>query len=498
MLKNHWRIISNLERFADNIIIVATFFLSYFFRDPLLNAFSQVGLGEIHELRSLASVEQYLVVLGAGLPLFNAILSVLGAYRSMRFSSAFKLFRICIFSSLLVFLCQGSLFYLLKLDLSRSFVAIFCLLSGVFLFIERALVLGFLRFLRLKGRNFRNLLIVGSGPQARKLYSEILKQPELGVQVQGFVVIKPDDLGENEGSGSSLDHHSSEVYDLPARVVADQHSFEAALKRLAIDEVLFTDIVQNLAQVEVMASIAAEEGVRVTLVADLFSLGIFRSDISYFGTMPLIYYEHEKGKDTVGLFIKRCIDISVSGLALLLLSPLLLATALAIKIDTHGAVFFRQRRVGLNGRHFMLLKFRSMVDGAEQMMDVLRGRNEMTGPVFKLKEDPRITRVGRFIRRFSIDELPQLINVLRGDMSLVGPRPPLPEEVSLYKRKQRRRLSMRPGLTCIWQVSGRNDIPSFDEWAKLDLEYIDNWSLAEDFKLLCKTIPAVLFGIGAR
>jgi exopolysaccharide biosynthesis polyprenyl glycosylphosphotransferase len=496
MLKNHWRIISSLERFADNIIIVATFFLSYFFRDPLLSAFSQFGLGEIHELRSLAPIEQYLVVLGAGLPLFNAILSVLGAYRSMRFSSAFKLFRICVFSSLLVFLCQGSLLYLLKLDLSRSFVAIFCLLSGVFLFIERALVLGLLRFLRLKGRNFRNLLIVGSGPQARELYFEILKQPELGVQVQGFVVIKREELGENEGP--SFDHHSSEVYDLPARAVADQHSFEAALKRLAIDEVLFTDIVQDLAQVEVMASIAAEEGVGVTLVADLFSLGIFRSDVSYFGTMPLIHYEHEKGKDAVGLFIKRCLDIAVSGLALLLLSPLLMATALAIKIDTHGPVFFRQRRVGLNGRHFMLLKFRSMIDGAEQMIEVLRGRNEMTGPVFKLKEDPRITRVGRFIRRFSIDELPQLINVLRGDMSLVGPRPPLPEEVSLYQRKQRRRLSMRPGLTCIWQVSGRNDIPSFDEWAKLDLEYIDNWSLAKDFKLLCKTVPAVLSGTGAH
>jgi lipopolysaccharide/colanic/teichoic acid biosynthesis glycosyltransferase len=172
--------------------------------------------------------------------------------------------------------------------------------------------------------------------------------------------------------------------------------------------------------------------------------------------------------------------------------------AFVIKIDSRGAVFFRQQRVGLNGRLFSLYKFRSMVEGAESKLDELRDKNEMKGPVFKLKDDPRITRVGKYLRRYSLDELPQLWNVVRGDMSLVGPRPPLPDEVKLYLRKFRRRLSMRPGITCTWQVSGRNDIVDFETWARLDLEYIDNWSLAKDLMLLLRTVPAVIRGSGAR
>jgi lipopolysaccharide/colanic/teichoic acid biosynthesis glycosyltransferase len=175
----------------------------------------------------------------------------------------------------------------------------------------------------------------------------------------------------------------------------------------------------------------------------------------------------------------------------------MLIVAFGIRLQSPGPVFFRQKRVGKNGRLFILLKFRSMVQDAERKLDSLRDKNEMSGPVFKIKNDPRVTPFGRFLRRYSIDELPQLFNVLKGDMSLVGPRPPLPEEVSMYMRKQRKRLSMRPGLTCTWQVSGRNEIPDFEYWANLDLEYINTWSLWKDFKLLLRTIPAVLSGSGA-
>lgn len=207
---------------------------------------------------------------------------------------------------------------------------------------------------------------------------------------------------------------------------------------------------------------------------------------------------HRGGDDNVPLFIKRILDFIVSGILLLVLLPALFFIAILIKLDSRGPVFFTQRRVGLNGRMFTLLKFRSMVINAEELLEKLRERNEMQGPVFKIANDPRITRVGGFLRKYSLDELPQLWNVLKGDMSLVGPRPPLPEEVSHYKRKQRKRLSMRPGLTCIWQVSGRNEIPDFEEWARLDLEYINTWSLKQDFVLLLKTIPAVMLGTGAR
>lgn len=194
--------------------------------------------------------------------------------------------------------------------------------------------------------------------------------------------------------------------------------------------------------------------------------------------------------------VKRVIDIVGATVGLVLLSPLLIGVAIAIKLESQGPVFFRQRRVGLHGDGFNFLKFRSMCTGAAAMKDDLLDTNEMDGPVFKMKNDPRVTKVGRFIRKFSIDELPQLVNILRGDMTIVGPRPPVPREVAEYKPWQRRRLSVRPGLTCYWQVGGRNDI-SFEEWMILDLRYVDNWTVWKDIFLILKTIPVVLLGKGA-
>jgi exopolysaccharide biosynthesis polyprenyl glycosylphosphotransferase len=186
-----------------------------------------------------------------------------------------------------------------------------------------------------------------------------------------------------------------------------------------------------------------------------------------------------------------------SAFALLVLSPALLAVALAIKLDSPGPVIFRQRRIGVNGREFQMLKFRSMHRDAEARLASLRALNEASGPVFKIRKDPRITRVGRLIRRTSIDELPQFWNVLRGEMSIVGPRPPLPWEADQYQRRHVRRLSVKPGITCTWQVSGRSAI-GFDRWMELDLAYIDSWSLWQDVKILARTIPAVLTGRGAH
>jgi exopolysaccharide biosynthesis polyprenyl glycosylphosphotransferase len=196
------------------------------------------------------------------------------------------------------------------------------------------------------------------------------------------------------------------------------------------------------------------------------------------------------------LMLKRAFDILLSATALVVLSPLLLGVAAIIKLTDRGPILFRQQRVGLHGRTFNMLKFRSMVVNAEALKAQLLAHNEQSGPVFKMKHDPRITRVGRFIRKFSIDELPQIVNVLRGDMSIVGPRPPLPNEVARYEAWQRRRLSVRPGLTCVWQVSGRNQI-SFRDWMLLDMRYIDHWSLAQDFQLILKTFPVVITGRGA-
>jgi exopolysaccharide biosynthesis polyprenyl glycosylphosphotransferase len=195
---------------------------------------------------------------------------------------------------------------------------------------------------------------------------------------------------------------------------------------------------------------------------------------------------------------KRLFDVASAAFALWLLSPVLLISALLVKLTSRGPIFFKQQRVGMHGRTFSMLKFRSMVINAEELKLKLMAQNEASGPVFKIQKDPRITPVGRFIRKFSIDELPQLINVLRGEMSVVGPRPPIPSEVAQYEPWQRRRLSVRPGLTCLWQVSpsGRNSV-GFQEWMYLDMQYIDHWSLGRDFNLILKTVPVVLTGKGA-
>ena len=208
-----------------------------------------------------------------------------------------------------------------------------------------------------------------------------------------------------------------------------------------------------------------------------------------------LHYHHTEAKPQQ-MALKRLFDIVASGLALWLLLPLMLVVIALIKLTSRGPIFFRQQRVGLSGRVFNMLKFRSMVVNAEELKAELAGLNEQSGPVFKMRNDPRVSTLGRFLRKYSIDELPQLVNVLRGDMSLVGPRPPVVAEVAKYEAWQRRRLSVRPGLTCIWQVSGRSQI-SFEEWMYLDMQYIDHWSLSQDFNLIWRTLPVVLTGRGA-
>ena len=220
-----------------------------------------------------------------------------------------------------------------------------------------------------------------------------------------------------------------------------------------------------------------------------------RAHVESLGTHLYFAYEtHEP--DRPGLLVKAIVDRVLAAMFLLVTAPLMLVIAAAVKLTSPGPVLFVQRRGGLNGRAFPMLKFRTMREGAESERDTLLATNEMDGPVFKIKNDPRVTPIGRFLRKFSLDELPQMWNVLRGEMSLVGPRPPIPSEVERYDAWQRRRLSIRPGRTCLWQVSGRNDI-NFRQWMELDLKYIDTWSLGLDFKILLQTVPAVLGGRGA-
>ena len=502
MLKENWRFISRLERAGDLFIIILSFFIAYYLRVTAGVWDTLFGAGLPFTGLELAPLKDYFIVLFVGLLGYSLSLSSMGAYGSMRLSSPWRLFQLSFVSSGVVFFTLASSLFLLKVDLSRSFILLFCLLVAILLAAERMVVLRALRFWRKRGKNFRNVVVCGVGEQALRLVQEIVIRPELGIRIRGFV-----DLREPKGGDERI-AILQEVQDfrkklkpfpnsLSRRVLFGSKGVEGALKKYAIDEVIFTDVVQVMPEVREVVFLCAEEGVRTTIAADLLSVGMVKSGISYFGGMPLIHFQTPPG-DQWELTVKRWVDIVIAGLLLLLLSPVFIAISLGVVFTSPGPILFRQKRMGLNGRMFILLKFRSMWVDAEKSLINLRDQNEMQGPVFKMTNDPRVTPFGKFLRRFSLDELPQLWNVFVGEMSLVGPRPPVPGEVSMYERRDRRRLSMRPGITCTWQVSGRNEIKKFDEWVRLDLEYIDNWSLGRDFALLFRTIPAVLFGHGAR
>lgn len=497
MLRQNWRFIARIERAGDIFITVIAFLAAYYGRASLREWNDRLDWGLPFEKTELLPLSDYAFVLVVALLVYAVTLQFLGAYERMRLKSSFELLRMFAVSSLMVFFILAGVVFLFKLDLSRTFIGLFCGLMVLCLTAERYIVLEVLRYFRKRGFNFRRVLVCGFGRQAVHLALEVSRRPELGLQIRCFADLREKGvISTDEVRDFRVQLRSVGVNRL-GKFAIGKEAFQRALNEYAIDEVIFTDLVRVVPEVEEALLICSEQGVRTTLVADLFSLGMVKSSMSYFGELPLIHFQTPPGEGWP-LTAKRLIDIVVSGALLLFLAPVFLVLALGVKFSSPGPVIFMQKRMGLNGRIFNLYKFRSMRLGAEKELARLQLQNEMNGPAFKMKRDPRVTKFGKFLRRYSLDELPQLWNVFKGDMSLVGPRPPVPGEVNSYQRRDRRRLSMRPGITCTWQVSGRNDIVDFESWVKLDLEYIDNWSLRRDFVLLARTIPAVLSGNGAR
>ena len=349
----------------------------------------------------------------------------------------------------------------------------------VLLSMLRITALAGIRFMRRRGHNFRNVLIVGTGTRARHVLYQLERHPEWGLRVVGF-----------------LDEH-----DVPhdARIPLEQVfkfvDLNEVIRDNVVDEVIVACPRSMLASIGPVVAVCATAGIPMTLLSDLYGDYLPPPRITHFGSLAALSFapvHHSRSR----LLVKRAIDVAGSVALLALFSPVLALAAIAIKLDSRGPVFFHQIRCGMNGRHFRIVKLRTMQVDAEERKAELMELNEMDGPVFKIRKDPRVTHVGRILRRWSIDELPQFWNVLVGDMSLVGPRPPVPIEVVEYATFDRRRLSMRPGITCLWQVNGRNAI-GFADWVKLDLEYIDTWSLQSDVKILLKTLPAMLRGTGS-
>ncbi|WP_372776806.1 sugar transferase [Mangrovibacterium sp.] len=357
-------------------------------------------------------------------------------------------------------------------------IALFALLNFVLLYLFKASFFGFMRLMRRKGFNTRQLLLVADG-SSRSFIDDLLKTKDWGYRIWGVVT----------ASRSLKKRYDHRLQMLDSKLQVDQ-----LLDETVIDEVIYAKSKLDYDEINRLMLFCAERGIVFRLrpgVIDRFGL---KPKFTVFNNNPLVVFRNIPG-NYLALKVKRGIDIAVTLFALMLFSPMLLMVALAIKLDDGGPIFFVQERVGLYGRRFGCMKFRTMVTNAEALKSALMAQNEQDGPVFKMKGDPRITRIGKFLRKYSVDEFPQFLNVLKGDMSVVGPRPPIPNEVSQYRNNQNRRLSMKPGITCLWQVSGRNNI-DFDNWVRLDTKYIDNWSLRLDLMIILKTVKVMVKGDG--
>ncbi len=375
-----------------------------------------------------------------------------------------------------------ALLFLFKIQyVSRAVMVIFAGLDIVLLLAVRHVLVWHYYRSRRNGGEHLKVLVVGTGRRARRLSKTLREHTVWGVHIVGYLDLDANLVGESIGGSD---------------VVGVVDDISAILKANVIDEVILAIPRAMISDVEKIAYACDEEGVRFRIMADVFNVQVPRMEVVYFGSLPLLTL-HPVVQEEWKVLVKRAVDLAITILLLPAVLAVTAAVAVAIRLDTKGPVFFVQERVGLNKRLFRMYKFRTMVVGSEKMMREVEGKNEAEGPIFKIADDPRITRVGKLLRRSSLDELPQVFNVLRGDMSLVGPRPMSVRDVNLFdKGIQRKRFSVKPGITCLWQVSGRSLLP-FSRWLELDLYYISNWSLGLDFKILWKTIPAVLRGTGA-
>lgn len=382
-------------------------------------------------------------------------------------------FRQCALGTFCVVIAQ----YFMRLDLSRPFVAIFSLYSWILLCLFRINAGNWIGAIRRRFGTAHYIMIVGTGENARRLGEALERSANYGVRLMGFF------------GGQSGEISLSKPYPMyPMARLAD------LLQQHIVDEIIFAVDSRTVSELQDIFLLCDEEGVRTRVILDFFPHVNSELYLDRLGDTPLLTFAAAP-HDEIRMLLKRLTDIALATVGLVLLLPFMLLVALLIRVTTPGPAIFRQERCGLNGRRFIFYKFRSMCDNAEQLKAQLQHLNRKT-TAFKIPNDPRLTRIGRLLRKFSVDEWPQLWNVLRGDMSLVGPRPAVPEEVENYQRWQRRRLRMRPGLTCLWALAGR-DALDFDTWMKMDMQYIDNWSLALDWKIMLRTIPRVVSGKGA-
>ncbi len=380
--------------------------------------------------------------------------------------TVFSLFKGCLFISIGLTI---ALFFS-KLDIARFIPIAFGIFAFCLVYMKEELMLLAAKSNMVKSQNRRRFLLIGTPEETARMKKEVRARPESGVEI----------FAELDLSNTHL------------------HNLVTLLHDHSINGVILSTRHANFDRAEAVVNACEIEGVEAWLVADFFKTHISSTTLDDFYGRPVLVFRSAPEASWQGI-IKQMMDFVGALMGVVLASFIMVPVAIVIKLTSRGPVFFKQMRSGLNGAPFTIFKFRTMVTNAEQLKHELAAMNEMTGPVFKVTSDPRVTPVGKWLRKFSLDELPQLFNILRGEMSIVGPRPlPVDETKRINDAAHRRRLSVKPGLTCLWQVSGRNEISNFSEWVRLDLEYIDNWSLWLDIKIILRTFPAVFRGSGAK
>ncbi len=450
------------------------------------------GLGTRVDVLEMRITIRNMLFVGAYLVLWHFALRMRGLYNSYRLSPASREFKDLGTAVAMATVPLVPLSLPLRFEyVNPAFLAVFPTLAFVGLGVERRILRAVARQVRSFGRNLRDVIIIGDGGPALEGAARLAQRDGLGYRVIEVLNVRSSVLPVHvNGNGTAANGAGHDHADPLGQL-------SALLESRPIDEVfLGLPLDGSEPLIRPIITLCEEQGITVRVVAHLAALDWGKASIDTLGEQPVITISSGP-PDTLRLVAKRLIDIVGSGIGLMMLSPILAAIAIAVKLDSKGPIFFIQERVGLNRRRFPAYKFRTMVVDAEKLQADLEHLNEAEGPVFKIEHDPRCTRLGRWLRRLSLDELPQLANVLMGDMSLVGPRPlPVRDVDRIDTRWHRRRFSVKPGITCLWQINSRE--PKFDEWIRSDMEYIDNWSLTLDLKILAKTIPAVISGQGAH
>ncbi len=452
-----------IQQVLDACLFGASFWLAWILRaNPDVIDF--LNLNQVHPFANYFWL--YLLVILAG-PL---VLEAQGFYDrpmlSSRRAAAWPLFKGCLMATVALIM----VLFFFRLELARAVAMLFGMISFLLILAKEELMRLGLRSQFARSQLQRKFILVGTAEETARMRQDLKAAPD-----DGMVVLAELDLNT---------HSVDKLTDL-----LHEHS---------VNGVILNARHNYFEQVESAIRTCELEGIEVWLVADFFKTQISHTSFDDFHGRPVLVFRTTPDASWQSV-LKQMIDFAVAFVAVIIFALPFGIIALLIKRGSPGPILFRQQRCGLNGQPFTIFKFRTMASDAEQRKHELAAMNEMSGPVFKMKNDPRVTRIGKFLRKYSLDEVPQLFNVLRGEMSLVGPRPLPVDEVKRFDDlAHRRRLSVKPGLTCLWQVSGRNNVSDFKDWVRLDLEYIDNWSLWLDMKIICRTIPIVLIGTGAR